>query len=67
MASDGSGPIDLAIIVPNDAAINPDLAHWMYKRGGAKAIEIGSSRAIYMSNPRKVVEVIENAVKAAQE
>lgn len=55
-----------AIISTQDKAINPDLERWMYKRGGAKVTEIKSSHAVYMSNPKTVVAVIEAASRAGE-
>lgn len=55
-----------AIIATQDKAINPDLERWMYKRGGAHVTEVKSSHAVYMSNPRSVVDVIEMAASAAK-
>src|SRR5215470_5127324 len=48
-----------AILATEDRQLNPDLAHWMYKRSGAKVTEIKASHLVYVSQPRAVAKVIE--------
>lgn len=55
-----------AIVSTADKAINPDLERWMYKRGGAHVTEIKSSHAVYISNPKAVAQIIEEAARAAK-
>lgn len=55
-------------IVPTaDRILNPDLERSLYKRAGAKVIEVkGSSHAVFLSHPRAVADVIEQAARSAQ-
>ncbi len=55
-----------AIVSTKDKAINPQLERWMYKRGGAHVTEVNSSHAVYISNPRIVVDVIEKAARVSE-
>jgi pimeloyl-ACP methyl ester carboxylesterase len=54
-----------AIVATQDKAINPDLERSMYKRSNSVTTEIESSHAVYMSQPRAVAKVIENAANGA--
>jgi pimeloyl-ACP methyl ester carboxylesterase len=53
-----------AIVATKDRAINPDLERFMYKRSGSITTEIVSSHAVYISQPRAVAKVIEQAAAA---
>ncbi len=53
-----------AIVATQDRSINPDLERFMYKRSGSITTEIQSSHAVYMSQPKKVASVIEQAATA---
>jgi len=55
-----------AIVATQDRQLNPDLAHWMYNRSGAKVTEIKASHLVYISQPRTVAKVIEQAVRAVK-
>ena len=55
-----------AILATQDRQLSPDLAHWMYKRSGAKVTEIKASHLVYVSQPRAVARVIEQAARAAR-
>jgi pimeloyl-ACP methyl ester carboxylesterase len=55
-----------AIVATQDRQLNPDLAHWMYQRSGAKVTEIKASHLLYISQPRAVAKVIEQAARAAK-
>lgn len=55
-----------AILATQDHQLNPDLAHWMYRRSGAKVTEIKASHLVYVSQPRAVAKVIEQAARAAR-
>jgi hypothetical protein len=44
-------------------AINPYLERFCAKRAGAKTTEIASSHVSFLSHPREVAKVIENAAK----
>jgi pimeloyl-ACP methyl ester carboxylesterase len=52
------------IIATADRALNPKLAHWMYKRSGAQVTEIKGSHLVYMSQPAAVARVIEKAARS---
>jgi pimeloyl-ACP methyl ester carboxylesterase len=55
-------------VVPGaDRILNPDLERSLYKRAGAKVTEVkGASHAVFMSQPRAVADVIEQAAHATQ-
>jgi pimeloyl-ACP methyl ester carboxylesterase len=53
------------IVATQDRMINPDLERSMYKRAGAKVTELKGSHAIFLSQPRAVANVIEQAAKAS--
>jgi pimeloyl-ACP methyl ester carboxylesterase len=55
------------IVATADRALNPMLAHWMYKRSGARITEIKASHLVYISQPDAVASVIEAAAGAAGE
>jgi pimeloyl-ACP methyl ester carboxylesterase len=54
------------IVATQDRMINPDLERSMYKRAGAKVTEIAGSHAIFLSQPRAVADVIEQAAAGAR-
>ena len=54
-----------AIVATQDRSINPDLERSMYARSHAVTKEIVASHAVYISQPRAVAEVIEQAAAAA--
>lgn len=53
------------VVAQNDKVINPDLERFFAKRMGARTTEIKSSHAVFMSRPRDVARVIEQAARAA--
>lgn len=55
-----------AIVSTEDRMINPDLERSMYKRAGAKVTEIKASHAVFLSQPRAVATVIEQAAQGAR-
>jgi pimeloyl-ACP methyl ester carboxylesterase len=55
-----------AIVATQDRQLNPELARWMYKRSGAKVTEIKASHLVYVSHPRAVAELIEQAARSAK-
>jgi len=54
------------IVATQDRMINPDLERSMYKRAGANVTEIAGSHAIFLSQPRAVADVIEQAAEGAR-
>lgn len=53
-----------AIVATEDHAINPDLERSMYSRSHSTTTEINASHAVYISQPRAVAKVIEEAAKS---
>jgi pimeloyl-ACP methyl ester carboxylesterase len=53
-----------AILTTRDLAANPDLQRWMYERSGAKVTTVESSHAVYISHPKIVARVIEEAAQS---
>jgi pimeloyl-ACP methyl ester carboxylesterase len=54
------------IVATEDRMINPDLERTMYKRANASVTELKGSHAIFLSQPRAVANVIEQAARAAR-
>jgi pimeloyl-ACP methyl ester carboxylesterase len=54
-----------AIVATDDRSINPDLERTMYARSKSITTEIVASHAVYISQPRAVAKVIEQAAVAA--
>lgn len=50
-----------AMVATEDRTISPDLERYMYKRSGAKTVEVKGSHAIYVSQPAAVAKLIEKA------
>jgi pimeloyl-ACP methyl ester carboxylesterase len=51
------------IVATNDRAINPDLERFYAKRAHAKTTEIASSHVPFLSHPKEVARVIEDAAR----
>lgn len=54
-----------AVVATADRAINPDLERFMTKRAGSKTVEINSSHVAYISHPKEVAKVIEQAAEGS--
>ena len=55
-----------ALVSGNDQAINPDLERWYAKRAKSHTVEVaGSSHAVYVSHPKEVAALIEDAATHA--
>jgi pimeloyl-ACP methyl ester carboxylesterase len=54
-----------AILTTRDLAANPDLQRWEYERSGAKVTTVESSHAVYISHPKIVAHVIEEAAESS--
>jgi pimeloyl-ACP methyl ester carboxylesterase len=52
-------------VATNDHKINPDLERFMAKRAGSTTVEIDGSHAIYVSQPKAVAALIEQAAAGA--
>jgi pimeloyl-ACP methyl ester carboxylesterase len=54
------------LVVTDDKMIPPDAQRAMSKRAGSTVVEINGSHAIYVSQPRAVAALIEQAAKNAR-
>lgn len=56
-----------ALVAGSDRAISPNLERWYYKRGNSHTIEVaGASHAVYVSHPKEVAGLIEEAATHAK-
>src|SRR6202522_877271 len=54
------------LVAAKDRTINPDLERWYAKRAHSHTVEVaGASHCVYVSHPKEVADVIENAARAA--
>lgn len=53
-----------AVVATEDRVYSPELQHQMYQRAGAKITEIKGSHLVFMSQPEKVAQAIEDAAKS---
>ncbi len=53
------------IVATEDRMINPDLERMMYKRAKALVTEVKGSHVVFLSQPRAVADVIEDAARNA--
>ena len=53
-----------AVVATEDRVYSPELQRQMYQRAGAKVTEIKGSHLVYMSQPEKVAQAIEDAAKS---
>jgi pimeloyl-ACP methyl ester carboxylesterase len=50
------------VVAGNDRTINPDLERWYAKRAGSRRVEVpGASHCVYISRPKEVAALIEEA------
>ncbi|KQM99302.1 hydrolase [Sphingobium sp. Leaf26] len=54
------------IVAQQDRMINPELERAMYRHAGASVTEIKGSHAVFISQPRAVANVIEQAARAGR-
>jgi len=53
------------LVAGSDRTINPELQRWYAKRANSQVVEVlGASHAVYVSRPRKVAALIEEAASA---
>ena len=53
------------LVAGSDRTINPDLERWYAKRAKSQTVEVaGASHCVYVSHPKEVAGVIENAARA---
>jgi pimeloyl-ACP methyl ester carboxylesterase len=50
-----------ALIATKDRTINPDLERWYATRAGSHTVEVSASHAVYVSRPKEVASLIEEA------
>jgi pimeloyl-ACP methyl ester carboxylesterase len=56
-----------ALVAVNDRAINPDLERWYATRAKSHTVEVaGASHAVYVSRPKEVAALIEEAASHAR-
>jgi pimeloyl-ACP methyl ester carboxylesterase len=55
------------LVATNDRVINPDLERWYAARAGSPMVEVpGASHSVYISRPKEVAALIEEAASCAQ-
>jgi pimeloyl-ACP methyl ester carboxylesterase len=55
------------LVAAADRAINPDLERWYAKRANSYTLEVsGASHAVYISRPKEVAALIEEAASHAR-
>jgi pimeloyl-ACP methyl ester carboxylesterase len=55
------------LVATKDRAINPDLERWYAERANSHKVEVsGASHAVYVSRPKEVAALIEQAATSAQ-
>jgi pimeloyl-ACP methyl ester carboxylesterase len=54
-----------AVVSTEDKSINPIILRKMYKRAGSVVTEINASHVVYMSQPKKIADVIEAAAQGS--
>ena len=55
------------LVAGKDRTINPDLERWYAKRANSHMVEVaGASHAVYVSRPKEVAALIEEAAKSAK-
>ncbi len=55
------------LVAGSDRAINPELERWYAKRAKSHTVEVaGASHAVYVSHPKEVAALIEEAAAHAQ-
>ncbi len=54
------------VVAGKDRTINPDLERWYAERAGSHKVEVaGASHSVYISRPKEVAAVIEEAASQA--
>lgn len=53
-----------ALVPTDDRAIHPDLMRMMAQRASSKSVEVKASHAVFMSQPKAVADLIEDAAEA---
>jgi pimeloyl-ACP methyl ester carboxylesterase len=55
------------LVAGKDRTINPDLERWYAERANSHKVEVsGASHAVYVSRPKEVAALIEEAATSAQ-
>lgn len=55
-----------AMVASSDRSINPELERWMYKRSNSHVAEVNGSHVIYISHPKEVAQLIEQAANGTK-
>ncbi|GAB1333546.1 alpha/beta hydrolase [Streptomyces sp. E-15] len=55
------------LVSSSDHTINPDVERYGYRRAGMTTVEVDSSHLVMLSHPRRVVDLIEEAVRATSD
>ncbi|GHE72556.1 alpha/beta fold hydrolase [Streptomyces spiralis] len=54
------------LVSSSDRTINPDVERFGYQRAGMTTVEVDSSHLVMLSHPRRVADLIEEAVRAVR-
>lgn len=54
-----------ALVATSDRTVNPDLERFMSKRAGSTVVEVNSSHVAFLSHPKEVAKLIEQAAVAS--
>lgn len=55
------------LVAGSDRVINPDLERWYAKRANSKVVEVsGASHCVYISHPKEVAALIQQATRSAR-
>jgi pimeloyl-ACP methyl ester carboxylesterase len=55
------------LVAGSDRTINPDLERWYAERAKSHTVEVaGASHSVYVSKPKEVAALIEEAATSAQ-
>jgi pimeloyl-ACP methyl ester carboxylesterase len=55
------------LVAGSDRTISPDLERWYAKRAKSHTVEVaGASHAVYVSHPKEVADLIEEAASHAR-
>lgn len=52
------------LVAAADHTINPDVERYGYQRAGMTTVELDSSHLVMLAHPRRVINLIEEAVRA---
>ena len=55
------------LVAGGDRTINPELERWYAARAGSHRIEVGASHSVYISRPKEVATLIEEAAREVRQ